>query len=139
MWCPFAVRTFIEIDQFRTYTPIRWRDQFAHHQKKTTMPTGTVKWFNTTKDYGFIEPQDGAADVFVNISAVEQAGLGTLREGQQVSFATRPDRDGRLSADERPLVREPREHGARAAVDHASPYEATTRRSERTPATPERT
>lgn len=50
------------------------------------MPTGTVKWFNPTKGYGFIQPQGGGKDVFVHISAVERAGLGTLNEGAQVSF-----------------------------------------------------
>ena len=48
------------------------------------MATGTVKWFNPTKGYGFIQPQDGGKDVFVHISAVERAGLSTLNEGQQV-------------------------------------------------------
>jgi CspA family cold shock protein len=51
-----------------------------------TMPTGTVKWFNTTKGYGFIRPDDGGNDVFVHVTAVEQAGLGSLVEGQRVSF-----------------------------------------------------
>ena len=69
------------------------------------MPTGTVKWFNTTKGYGFIapedgSPEDGSKDVFVHISAVERARLGTLREGQRVSFEVRPGRDGRTSAEE---------------------------------------
>ena len=50
------------------------------------MPTGTVKWFNTTKGFGFIEPENGGRDVFVHISAVERSGLGTLSEGQRVSF-----------------------------------------------------
>ena len=50
------------------------------------MASGTVKWFNPTKGYGFIQPEDGAKDVFVHISAVERAGLTTLREGQRVSF-----------------------------------------------------
>lgn len=50
------------------------------------MPTGTVKWFNTQKGYGFIQPSDGTNDVFVHISAVEQAGLRSLVEGQKVSF-----------------------------------------------------
>ena len=50
------------------------------------MATGTVKFFNTAKGFGFIQPEDGANDVFVHISAVEQAGLGTLTEGQRVSF-----------------------------------------------------
>ncbi|MEQ8861451.1 MAG: cold-shock protein [Pseudomonadales bacterium] len=50
------------------------------------MPTGTVKWFNATKGYGFIQPENGDADVFVHISAVEKAGLGSLTEGQRVSY-----------------------------------------------------
>jgi len=50
------------------------------------MATGTVKWFNSTKGFGFIQPDDGGADVFVHISAVERAGLGTLNEGQRVHF-----------------------------------------------------
>lgn len=50
------------------------------------MATGTVKWFNPTKGYGFIQPEDGGDDVFVHISAVEQAGLGSLTEGQRVSY-----------------------------------------------------
>jgi CspA family cold shock protein len=50
------------------------------------MPTGTVKWFNPTKGYGFIQPQDGSKDVFVHISAVERAGLGSLNEGQAIEF-----------------------------------------------------
>ena len=50
------------------------------------MAIGTVKWFNPTKGYGFIQPEDGSRDVFVHISAVERAGLGSLAEGQRVSF-----------------------------------------------------
>jgi cold shock protein len=50
------------------------------------MPTGTVKFFNTQKGFGFIQPADGSKDVFVHISAVERAGLSTLNEGQKVSF-----------------------------------------------------
>lgn len=50
------------------------------------MAIGTVKWFNTAKGYGFIQPEDGSKDVFVHISAVERAGLGTLKEGQRVEF-----------------------------------------------------
>ena len=50
------------------------------------MTTGTVKWFNATKGFGFIQPDDGGNDVFVHISAVERAGLGTLVQGQQVSY-----------------------------------------------------
>jgi len=63
------------------------------------MPTGTVKWFNATKGYGFIAPEDGAKDVFVHVTAVERAGLGTLREGQLLTFEVRPGRDGRIAAE----------------------------------------
>ena len=63
------------------------------------MPTGTVKWFNPTKGFGFIEPDDGGKDAFVHISAVERAGLPGLREGQNVEFELAPSRDGRQSAD----------------------------------------
>jgi CspA family cold shock protein len=50
------------------------------------MPTGTVKWFNSQKGYGFIQPKDGGQDVFVHISAVERAGLRSLNEGQAIEF-----------------------------------------------------
>jgi CspA family cold shock protein len=56
------------------------------------MATGTVKWFNPTKGYGFIAPEDGDKDVFVHVSAVEKAGLGTLTEGQRVSFEVTSER-----------------------------------------------
>jgi cold shock protein len=63
------------------------------------MATGTVKWFNGQKGYGFIQPDDGSKDVFVHISAVEQAGLPGLREGQKVSFELAADRrTGKSSA-----------------------------------------
>ncbi len=55
-------------------------------QRETTMTIGTVKFFNTQKGFGFIAPEGGASDVFVHISAVEQAGMTTLHEGQRVSF-----------------------------------------------------
>ena len=64
------------------------------------MSMGTVKWFNATKGYGFIQPDDGGNDVFVHISAVERAGLGTLREGQKISYEIVADRrSGKSSAD----------------------------------------
>ncbi len=64
------------------------------------MSTGTVKWFNAQKGYGFIQPDDGGKDVFVHISAVERAGLQTLREGQKISYELTQDRrTGKSSAD----------------------------------------
>ncbi|MDP7392855.1 MAG: cold-shock protein [Pseudomonadota bacterium] len=68
------------------------------------MATGTVKWFNPTKGYGFIEPEDGGKDAFVHISAVERAGLNGLNEGQKVSFDLEPGRNGKSSAENLKLV-----------------------------------
>ncbi|MEW6597467.1 MAG: cold-shock protein [Pseudomonadota bacterium] len=63
------------------------------------MAQGVVKWFNPTKGFGFIQPNDGGADVFVHISAVERAGLKTLNEGQQISYELERDRkSGKMSA-----------------------------------------
>ncbi|MGB0659671.1 MAG: cold-shock protein [Mangrovicoccus sp.] len=62
------------------------------------MPTGTVKWFNTTKGYGFIAPDEGGKDVFVHISAVERAGMTGLADNQKVEYELREGRDGRASA-----------------------------------------
>jgi len=64
------------------------------------MPTGTVKWFNTTKGFGFIAPDDGGKDVFVHISAVEASGLTGLADNQKVSFELQDGRDGRQMAGE---------------------------------------
>jgi CspA family cold shock protein len=67
--------------------------------RTTNMTIGTVKWFNAAKGYGFIQPDDGGSDVFVHISAVERAGLGSLNEGQKVSFELEKDqRSGKMSA-----------------------------------------
>ena len=68
--------------------------------KEDIMPTGTVKWFNTTKGYGFIAPDDGGKDIFVHISAVERAGMTGLADNQKVSFELVEGRDGRQSAGE---------------------------------------
>ena len=62
------------------------------------MPTGTVKWFNPTKGYGFIQPQGGGKDVFVHATAVEAAGMRSLNEGQKVSFDIVPDARGAKAA-----------------------------------------
>jgi len=67
-------------------------------RKDTIVATGTVKWFNSTKGYGFIAPSDGKADVFVHISAVERAGLSTLNENQSVEFELERGANGRTSA-----------------------------------------
>ena len=64
------------------------------------MDTGTVKWFNTQKGFGFIQPEDGSKDVFVHISAVERAGMSSLSEGQKVSYEVVADRKtGKSSAE----------------------------------------
>jgi len=62
------------------------------------MTTGTVKWFNPTKGYGFIAPDDGSEDVFVHVSAVESAGLRSLAEGQKISFDKERGRNGKTAA-----------------------------------------
>ncbi len=63
------------------------------------MPNGTVKWFNPTKGFGFIQPDTGGTDVFVHASAVERAGLGTLNEGQKVSYEIEHDRGKSAAGD----------------------------------------
>jgi CspA family cold shock protein len=65
------------------------------------MTTGTVKWFNATKGFGFIQPDDGGSDVFVHISAVERANLGSLSEGQKLSYELQRDKkSGKMSAEQ---------------------------------------
>ncbi|MGJ5620254.1 cold-shock protein [Sulfitobacter sp. MF3-043] len=68
------------------------------------MPTGTVKWFNTTKGYGFIAPEGGGKDVFVHISAIERSGLTGLADDQKVSFEMIEGRDGREMAADITLI-----------------------------------
>ena len=62
------------------------------------MPTGTVKWFNETKGYGFIQPDEGGNDAFVHITAVERGGMRTLRENQRVAYDLEQDNRGKTSA-----------------------------------------
>lgn len=62
------------------------------------MSQGTVKWFNNQKGYGFVQPDEGGADVFVHISAVQKAGMQTLREGQKISYETEKGRNGKVAA-----------------------------------------
>lgn len=68
------------------------------------MTTGTVKWFNPTKGYGFIAPDDGSKDAFVHISSVERAGLSGLAEGTRVSFELQRGQNGKVSAENLKLV-----------------------------------
>ncbi len=68
------------------------------------MTIGTVKWFNSAKGFGFIEPEDGSKDAFVHISAVERAGIISLNEGQKVEYELQSGRDGKSSADNLKLV-----------------------------------
>lgn len=68
------------------------------------MPSGTVKWFNTTKGYGFIEPSEGGKDIFVHISAVQRSGLTGLADNQKVEFELEEGRDGRQMASDLKLV-----------------------------------
>ena len=68
------------------------------------MATGTVKWFNPIKGYGFIQPEDGSKDAFVHISAVQSAGLESLREGQKVEYEIVPGRNGKSSAENLSII-----------------------------------
>jgi len=63
------------------------------------MANGTVKWFNSQKGYGFIQPDDGSKDVFVHISAVERSAIGNLNEGQKISYDVQQGQQGKLSAE----------------------------------------
>jgi len=64
------------------------------------MPTGIVKWFNTTKGYGFITPDEGGSDAFVHISAVQRSGMQGLNEGQKVEYELKEQRNGKMAAEE---------------------------------------
>ncbi|MEM7530353.1 MAG: cold-shock protein [Pseudomonadota bacterium] len=63
------------------------------------MANGTVKWFNSTKGFGFIQPEDGGKDIFVHVSALERAGIQSLDDGQKVSYDLESGRDGRMAAE----------------------------------------
>lgn len=77
------------------------RAPYNNAVKGFVMSIGTVKWFNSTKGFGFIQPDDGGQDVFVHISAVERAGMRDLREGQKISYElTQDKRSGKMSADQ---------------------------------------
>jgi CspA family cold shock protein len=80
-------------------TLVRISTQAAYNARRAIMATGTVKFFNTQKGFGFITPSDGSRDVFVHISAVERAGMGTLNEGQRVTYEVVTER-GKQAASE---------------------------------------
>eukprot|EP01035_Chromulina_nebulosa_P005780 gene5779-7827_t len=85
------------LPKYRCYRALRGAIRLL--KEVTSMATGTVKWFNATKGYGFIQPDDGGADVFVHISAVERAGMRSLNEGQKLSYELERDqRSGKTSA-----------------------------------------
>jgi CspA family cold shock protein len=79
-------------------SPSQKRAQFAPHSKEEDMTTGTVKFFNDGKGYGFIAPDGGGNDAFVHISAVENSGMQTLRENQRVNYDLQEDCRGKMSA-----------------------------------------
>jgi CspA family cold shock protein len=81
-----------QIDPLRTFA---WRHAMTD---RNYMSNGTVKWFNATKGYGFIQPEDGGADVFVHISDVERAGIKNLREGDKLSYELMQGQRGKVSA-----------------------------------------
>jgi len=84
-------------DHHRSFSERR-RISIWQGKDEDEMTIGTVKWFNSQKGYGFIQPEDGSKDVFVHISAVERAGLGNLHEGQKVSFELERGQQGKTSA-----------------------------------------
>jgi cold shock protein len=82
-------KTSLKSDRARAKV-VRAQRAYAH-LGEVKMATGTVKWFNATKGFGFIQPDDGGNDVFVHISAVERAGMGSLNEGQKLSYESKLD------------------------------------------------
>jgi CspA family cold shock protein len=82
----------------RNWSTNWWTRHLPNKMKDSPVAQGTVKWFNSQKGFGFIQPDGGGNDVFVHISAVERAGLSQLGEGQKISFETETGRNGKASA-----------------------------------------
>ena len=95
---PPACRTFGDPQKFANGLGLGAGAPGQTQHRDFQMINGTVKFFNSTKGFGFIQPDDGSADTFVHISAVEKAGLSGLNEGQKVTFDVEEGRDGRASA-----------------------------------------
>ncbi|MGY3146340.1 CspA family cold shock protein [Bradyrhizobium sp. USDA 3397] len=92
MRCNYRAEVLVIGQLFHRFTDLQFGDY--------AVAMGIVKWFNATKGYGFIRPEDGGADVFVHISAVEKAGYTNLAEGARVSYELVADRSGKMSAED---------------------------------------
>jgi CspA family cold shock protein len=98
-WLPTDIENVLDrLPHVATAEQRYWITGPKRHDKGLQMITGTVKFFNATKGFGFISPNDGSKDAFVHISAVERAGLSGLAEGQKVSYDLESGRDGKVSA-----------------------------------------
>ena len=96
---PERSRPFTHIAEWERSSGVRAKSPVRDKPESTRMAiNGTVKFFNATKGYGFIQPDDGSKDAFVHISALERSGIGTINEGQKVSYELQTGRDGKVSA-----------------------------------------
>jgi CspA family cold shock protein len=100
LWRKYLFSEFV----VRSFTLGAGASQVLSIYESKTMTTGTVKFFNPTRGFGFISPEDGSKDAFVHISAVENAGLSMLREGQKVSYELETGQNGKASAENLSIV-----------------------------------